>query len=84
MSITPERLAAIRALGGDEFRDVLVMDDAVEELLCEVDELRGVARWLGQVLRSAQDRLDQGAPPDLDYLRLTVTAIEGIVRGWQV
>jgi hypothetical protein len=40
--MSTEREAQIRALGDDEFRDVLVMDDAVDDLLREIDRLRAL------------------------------------------
>ena len=82
MSIAPERLAAIRALGEDEFRDVLVMDDAVEDLLNEVDDLRGTVRRLAQVLRGLHDRRNGPARPLLADLGYAADEAEGIVRGW--
>jgi len=83
MSITPERLAVIRALGEDEFRDVLVMDDAVEDLLSEVDDLRGTVSMLGLILLSARNEISAVSLPDLATLSNAVAGVERIVRGWQ-
>ena len=83
MSITPERLAAIRVLGDDEFRDVLVMDDAVEELLAEVDDLRSELLRMAQVLRRRHDRRNGPARPILADIGYLADELEGIVRGWR-
>ncbi|MFC1410960.1 hypothetical protein ACEZCY_15395 [Streptacidiphilus sp. N1-12] len=83
MTTTPQRLDAIRVLGDDEFRDVLVMDDAVENLLGEVDTLRAVVRSLAVLLRSTRDRVNQGRAPDVAGLHCALSATEEIVRGWQ-
>ena len=83
MTIAPERLAVIRALGDDEFRDVLVMDDAVEELLNEVDSLRVLVRSLTGYLRAVHDHLDLGAAVRAVGLDAMASAAEDVVRGWQ-
>ena len=83
MSIASERLAAIRVLSEDEFRDVLVMDDAVEDLLNEVDDLRSTVRRLAQVLRGLHNRRTGPARPLLADLGYVADEAEGIVGGWQ-
>jgi hypothetical protein len=83
MTITPERLAAIRVLGEDEFRDFVDMDDAVEDLLSEVDSLRTVVRSLAVFLRDTQERANRGATPNAANLHFTTLATEEIIRRWQ-
>ncbi|MFC1409198.1 hypothetical protein ACEZCY_11115 [Streptacidiphilus sp. N1-12] len=83
MTITPQRLAAIRVLGDDEFRDVLVMDDAVEDLLAEVDDLRDTVRRLALVLRGLHNRRSGRSVPIMADLGYAADEAEGIVRGWQ-
>jgi hypothetical protein len=83
MTLTPERLAAIRVLGEDEFRDFVVMDNAVEDLLSEVDSLRTVVRSLAVFLHDTQERANRGATPNLANLHLATVAVEEIVRRWQ-
>jgi hypothetical protein len=83
MTITPERLAAIRVLGEDEFRDFVVMDDAVVDLLSEVDSLRTVVRSLAVFLRDTQERAGWGAMPNVANLHFATLATEEIVRRWQ-
>jgi hypothetical protein len=83
MSIAPERLAAIRVLGEDEFRDFVVIDDAVDDLLSEVDSLRTVVRSLAVFLHNTQERASRGATPNVANLHFATLATEEIVRRWQ-
>jgi hypothetical protein len=68
MTITPERLARIRALGDDELRTVIECDGAIDELLWEVDSLRSVVLSLTSLLRSTQEIVNLGGRPDADLL----------------
>jgi hypothetical protein len=81
MKLTPERLAFIRALSGDEFRDFVVMDDAVEDLLSEVDGLRTVVRSLAVLLRGTCDTLILGGRPNIANLHRAAVAADEIAGG---
>jgi hypothetical protein len=83
MSLTPERLAAIRVLGEDEFRDFVVMDDAVVDLLSEVDELRTVVRLLAMYLHGTHESVKRGPITNTANLAFATAAAEEIVRRWE-
>jgi hypothetical protein len=69
MSLSAERLAAIRAMGEDEFRTLIESDMAVDNLLAEVDRLRSAFGSMAVLLRSVADRIDGGVTPDPCVLR---------------
>lgn len=81
MSLTPERLRAIRALGEDEFRTTFDLDDAVADLLGEVDRLRAALRSCAVLLDGIGDRIVLGGTPDLPNLRHAARAAHDLAEG---
>lgn len=81
MSLTPERLRAIRALGDDEFRTTFDLDTAVDDLLGEVDHLRAALRSCVALLDAIGDRIALGGTPDLKNLRQAARAAYDIAEG---
>lgn len=69
MSLSPERLAEIRALGDDELRTVIDSDQAIDDLLTELDRVRESLRGQVAVLHRAADGLLFGGPSDEMALR---------------
>jgi hypothetical protein len=65
MSLSPERLAQIRAMSDDEMRDFVQADAAVDDLLREVDDLRDTVRSLAVLLSATADLIMLGRTPDV-------------------
>jgi len=81
MSLTPERLREIRALGDDEFRTTFDLDTAVDDLLGEVDGLRTALRSCSVLLDAIGDRIALGGTPDLPNLRHAARTAHDIAEG---
>jgi hypothetical protein len=81
MTIAPERLAAIRLLPQDEFAGCCELNDAVDDLLGEVDELRTVVRSLTVLLRGTCDTLILGGRPNIADLHRAALAADEVAGG---
>ncbi|MHA6762014.1 hypothetical protein [Streptacidiphilus sp. PAMC 29251] len=81
MSIAPERLAAIRLMPDDEFAGSCELNDAVEDLLGEVDNLRSAVRALAVLLRGTCETLELGGRPNLVNFRFAALAADAIAGG---
>jgi hypothetical protein len=81
MNLTRERLREIRALGDDEFRTTFDLDNAVDDLLGEVDRLRAALRSCGALLDAIGDRIALGGTPDLKNLRQAAQTAHDISEG---
>lgn len=81
MTITPERLAAIRLMPDDEFAGCCELNDAVDDLLSEVDNLRTAVRALAVLLRGTCETLEAGGRPDLANFRFAAVAADAIAGG---
>ncbi|MFC6595214.1 hypothetical protein [Kitasatospora paranensis] len=69
MSLTPERLAQILALGDDELRTDGDTMDAIEDLLTEVDNLRASLLSLSVLLNNTAYTVEAGRTTDAAALR---------------